>query len=115
MMFDDEEVCKENKESISSERISDDGRLPSKQPSYVSVGTTSGLTATPPTKERTLRPRLKTKLSSKTTSDMSRTRTKQAVGNEPIIKDLKVAPKSLKSISSNSLVRIPGARPFLKS
>jgi len=115
--FDDEDVKEnENLSSHYNKDVSNASVSPPFKPSYVSVGTTTGMSDSPSLKEKTIRPPSKTKLSSKNSSNRSvRTKTSQIERQERILKDTKVSSKSVKSVSSNSLVRIPGARPFLKS
>ena len=97
--------------------VSSSGDASMCKPSFASVGTTTGLSATPPSKEKVIRPRSKTKLYSKTAANKSKLRTNasQSGNNARVVKNSKPGTKPVKSISSSSLVRIPGARPFVKS
>ena len=98
--------------------VSDDSPRSSQSKStFVSVGTSSGRTATPPTKERLIAPTSKTRSTSKHKSKVKGI-TKPGAGDDSInrvSKNTSSDAKAVRSVSSSSLVRIPGARPFLKS
>ena len=115
--FEGENTKEKENISNSAEKInaSDSNFKSTFNQTFVSVGTTTGLSATPPMQEKVIRPRSKTKLLLNNASNKTKARTKQSGSNERILKQSKSAAKTVKSVTSNSLVRIPGARPFLKS